>query len=320
MSHESFAIVVIGTRDTGYGHVTRALALYEAAERSQNVALFALVDQGGKALLPSSPSITPLSSTAELTNELESCAANLLVCDFLEGAEELLELIKQRGGKIISISPISNINSIADLVITRVELDSRGFAGRNLFGLQYLFLPEKDNQYDPKKLRIGINFGGSDPEDLLFELLSNCSQLALPLALNILIGPGYRGRFASVIDSLIENSHLDFTINKTPTEFWSHFSDMDLLVLSGGLTLYEALERSIPVIALMPDPTKVSLIPRELRALAFPRVVTTPAECVEEIKKIALSPDELEIQKRSISGITFKGNVENVLAVIAQYV
>ena len=142
----------------------------------------------------------------------------------------------------------------------------------------------------------------------------------MPITLNILIGPGYRGRFSSVFDALIENTKIDFIVNRTPANFWEHLSDADILVLSGGLTLYEALERGIPVIALMPDPTKVALMPPELRVLESPRIVTSPAECVEEIVRIALNPEELKRQKRSIAGITFEGNEKNVLSVLGRYV
>ena len=37
MGLKSFTIVAIGTRDTGYGHLTRALTLFEALEKDQAV-------------------------------------------------------------------------------------------------------------------------------------------------------------------------------------------------------------------------------------------------------------------------------------------
>lgn len=319
MSDGSFVILAIGTRETGYGHITRALALYEATEQ-QEVVFLALVDRGGKAFLPLSGSVKSYTSSLELTKKLDNCATNLIVCDFLHADETILKSIGRIQAKIISISPISNINSAADLVITRAKIDNDGHKGSNLFGLEYLFLPQQKKSDGVSKIRVGINFGGSDPEDLLFELLKKLSELQLPLALTVLIGPGYRGRFATIFDSLIENSYIDFAVHKSPAEFWEHLSDVDILILSGGLTLYEALERGIPAVALMPDQTKIRLIPPELRALDFPRIVKTPAECISEITQIVQNPSELEERKRLIAGITFQGNAQNILAVINQYV
>lgn len=106
------------------------------------------------------------------------------------------------------------------------------------------------------KLRILINFGGVDKENLTYELI-NClqgSQYIDDANICIVLGPGYRHEKA-IID-LMNNSNFQFTVKKNPKQFSKLISESNLFIGGCGSTSWERCCLSTPSLVVSQSPNQ----------------------------------------------------------------
>lgn len=192
-------LIAIGTRSTGYGHITRTIEIFEIFRQRVNAICLIKTDNEGLQIVPSIPGLYATTSDQELLNKLSSVECSLLVCDFLDASVNIKSMIINNNSKVASVSPISTINEVADVIITRIPV-SGPIKGLNLHGSRFTITYSRRKKYQKKRLSIGVNFGGSDPEDQLSEFVKAISNTDYRIELSMMLGPGYRGNFSSIFD------------------------------------------------------------------------------------------------------------------------
>jgi len=95
-----------------------------------------------------------------------------------------------------------------------------------------------------------ISFGGVDTHNLTARTLRALSTLNDPLHLDIVLGLGYTKR--DTIEPIIADYPPSFSIeiNKNIQSMAEHMEQADLLITSGGRTLYEAGSLNLPTISI----------------------------------------------------------------------
>lgn len=311
--------VAIGTRSTGYGHITRSIEIFDLLRKSTNSVCLILTDEDGIKLVPDIQGLYPLTSEQELLQRLHGLRSSLVICDFLQASADVFSELKNTSSRIASVSPISTINEIADIVITRVPV-SGSVKGINLHGSRFVIAHSREKKDNLRRLTIGVNFGGSDPEDQLTEFVKGISQTRHSVDLTIMLGPGYRGKFSSIFDSLIENPNIDFSAHQSASRFWELLDSRDVLIVSGGLALYEAIHRKVPAIAYLPEKEKVALIPEDLLERGVPWITHTMDGCIDKLRAIYNNREIIEEQKKRLRHIDFLNNTENVVAALVDFI
>lgn len=311
--------VAIGTRSTGYGHITRIIEVFEAFRPQATAVCLIRTDDEGMQLIHTAPDLHAVTSDRDLLAKLADVEWRLIVCDFLDTSEDVLSLISCRTGFIASISPISIANQMADVVITRVPVKDK-LKGVNLHGSNYIITSSEKQQYPSERLSIGVNFGGSDPEDQLTDFVRKISTKNHKIGLALVLGPGYRGSFSSIFDNLIKNKDIDFSVSQSASKFWEILGCQDLLVLSGGMALYESIDRAIPAIAYLPNIQSLELIPADLRDRRIPWIAHTVEECVSRISQVYNDREMLVLQKKSLMSVDFSCNTQNLVRALTPYV
>ena len=311
--------VAVGTRSTGYGHITRTIEVFQAFRSQATAVCLIRTDDEGLQLIHTAPDLHAVKSDRDLLAKLAGLRWRLIVCDFLDTSEDVLSLLKCRTSFIASISPISTVNQLADVVITRVPLKDK-LKGVNLHGSNYIITGSEKQPYPSERLSIGVNFGGSDPEDQLTDFVREISTKTHKLGLALVLGPGYRGSFSSIFDTLIKNKDIDFSVTQSASKFWEILGCQDLLVLSGGMALYESIDKAMPAIAYLPNIRSLELIPADLRERGIPWIAHTVEDCVDRISEIYDNRNMLELQKKSLSRIDFSCNIQNLVSALTLYV
>jgi len=319
MKKVDVCFVAIGIRSMGYGHVTRAIEIFDLFRTQTNTVCLIRTDDDGLLLVPAIPGLHAFTSEEGFLSKLGEIRSSLAVCDFLSASVEVMSIIITNSSRIASVSPISNVNEVADVVVTRAPV-SGAVKGVNYYGSQFAIAHSRKIQDRPKPLSIGVNFGGSDPEDQLSEFVREISRTDQRLDLTLMLGPGYRGRFASIFDSLIVNKSIDFSVHQSASKFWEILEFQDVLVLSGGLSLYEAIHKKLPAIVLVPEIDKLALIPEDLKDHGVPWIAQTIGECIGKLDEIYHDRQIVEQQKARLRGIDFSRNTENVVEALAKYV
>jgi len=312
-------LVAIGTRSTGYGHITRIIEIFDVFRARANTTCLIRTDEEGLQLVPSISGLHAITSDVELLDKLADLQYSLVVCDFLDASTEIMSMIMTDYSRIASVSPISTVNELADVIITRIPV-SGSIKGVNLHGSRFVIAHSRKKQDQSQRLSIGVNFGGSDPEDQLSEFVRAISKTDHHIDLAMMLGPGYRGRFSRIFDSLIENPNIDFSVHQSASKFWEVLEFQDVLVVSGGLALYEAIHKTVPAIAFLPEIGRLDLIPDDLKERGVPWVAHTVADCVSKLAEIYNDRQILEQQKACLSGVDFSRNTQHVVEVLAEYV
>jgi spore coat polysaccharide biosynthesis predicted glycosyltransferase SpsG len=312
-------LVAIGTRSTGYGHITRSIEIFDLLRRSTNSVCLILTDEDGIQLVPDIQGLYPLTSEQELLQSLNGLRSSIIICDFLQASAAVFSGIKNTSCRIASVSPISTVNEIADIVITRVPV-STPVTGINLHGSRFVIAHSHKKEDNPQRLTIGVNFGGSDPEDQLSKFVQEISRTKHFLDLTIMLGPGYRGKFSSIFDCLIENPNIDFSAHQSTCRFWELLAYRDILIVSGGLALYEAIHRKVPAIAFLPEREKTALIPEDLVGRGVPWIAHTIDECLGKLRAIYEDREILEAQKKELLKIDFSSNTKNVVEALVNFI
>lgn len=113
------------------------------------------------------------------------------------------------------------------------------------------------------KLRILINFGGVDKENLTYELLDSLqdSQYIDGANICVVLGPGFNYE-KSIID-LKKKSNFQFTVQKDPKEFFKLISESNLFIGGCGSTSWERCCLSTPSLVVSQSPNQDNIF-REL--------------------------------------------------------
>ena len=311
--------VAIGTRCTGYGHITRTIEVFNMFRNRAKATCIIRTDDDGLQLVPDIPGALAVTTDQDFLIQLARLKSKLVVCDFLAATTEILSILTANSQSLASISPLSSVNETADIVISRAPVNGP-LRGINLHGSQYVIAHSRKPPDSPERLSVGVNFGGSDPEDQLSDFVNGISGTSQMLDLTMMLGPGYRGKFSGIFDSLIENPNIDFSVHQSASKFWDILGLSDMLVVSGGLALYEAIHKNIPAIALLTEPGKAALIPSDLRRQGIPWIVQTVDECIGKIMEVYRDRSILVEHRNRLLNVDFSVNTQNVVGVLAGYV
>jgi len=149
-------------------------------------------------------------------------------------------------------------------------------------------------EYDPYGTQVLVLFGGTDPKDMTYqvsEALADCG-----LTVGVMTGPGYRGAYEGPV----------FRGSVASAMKWS-----DLLVTSGGRTVYEAAAIGIPTVVIaqnLRETTHKHLGPRNGNLYLGLADTVTKDKIRETVEGLMLFPEpRVEMSERSKSMVDGKG-------------
>lgn len=239
--------------EVGTGHVRRCLLLADKLKEDEEFEIAFLMENGSEEIKRVSEMGYKVYTMDTKRNLLEQTieaikdfAPEILVSDILNSEEGYVKGVKDAGVIVIVLDDIGPGQKCADIKINAI-LET----GLSLFeGPKYIVLPEKS----PKKTvtdrctKIFMSFGGYDHLNITLKTLKALEPLDEKIEITAAIGDYYK--YEEELNSFLKNAKRKFIIHFKPQNFDELFNQADLAIVSGGLTLFEAMARGIPSIVI----------------------------------------------------------------------
>lgn len=199
-------------------------------------------------------------NTPEEARVLIELDPNLLVIDRLSTESKWMAELKSRIKYVVSMDDVGKGAYLADAVINAI-LHDMPIGESRYIGYDYLFLKDPNTSTKkevPEKVnRIVASFGGYDSRNLMKFFLDNLfnhdALIENNVLVELLVGSESRKKIDSWKDQAKRVSiKYDCNINLEvrPANFLERLANADLAILSGGLTIFDAVSLGVPSIAL----------------------------------------------------------------------
>lgn len=241
------AIFTEGGGKRGWGHISRCGALAQAFENYQ-IHAHLLIDGDASVL-----QATPSGISVELLNWKyekilkERAPVEFAVIDSYEAPERLYQIAYETADTVIFFDDYSRIEYPGGLLIDNAETPAKENSNIvRLSGLEYLPLRKGFWDAEEKKINeqirsVVVNLGGGDTHLHTLQTIVDIAGMALP-EIEIHILGGARG-----LSLAGENIHMQCGLSDK--ELAKLFSQTDLAISAGGVTLNELAVCGVPTIA-----------------------------------------------------------------------
>ncbi len=270
-------------RGLSFGHASRCLVLARALSDlfgSEITFLMRDYEDGIQYVLGNGQNVKTIPATIGFDKERERIVEEInqfkpdwLVVDLPYEALDVsfFSDIKYRGTKILFIDEFRFISPDVDVILNSNILaaektkktsrrDIRYFLGPEYF----IFGDEHITNIPPKKhdnFLISISFGGSDPTGLTMKTLGCLSKRNWErVSFRVILGPGYKG--IKRIKEIAKKFYNTIEIIVNPENIYPYFLESNLVICSGGRTLYELSALNIPALAIASIEHEATVIKR----------------------------------------------------------
>jgi UDP-2,4-diacetamido-2,4,6-trideoxy-beta-L-altropyranose hydrolase len=310
----SYILRTDGGGDLGFGHVNRCISLADAIQARGGmpeivlgISDFDVLDKISKAGHDARQLDTPQRFDASATLR----GATRAIFDFSHAttagtASEVARMLKQvhdagtrtlvidsighnclaaRHGLAVDILAIPYIGAEHQNVLPGPDKEARG---AEYFVVNQAFRPPSSGvkSKNDSSRRVLVTAGGSDPTGLTLLFLAALAQIDAPLALRIVIGPGFPDALKSEIENRARELAHNTTLIRAPENLADEILRADLALSASGLTKYELAHAGTPCIL-------VSIDDHHHHAnRPFAKLGT----CLDAGLKNGLTPDGLAIQ------------------------
>ncbi len=171
-----------------------------------------------------------------------------VVVDKLHNGIEYMQKIKDTGVILVTLDDLGKGNRYADIVINAI-FDKGDTCYK---GLNYLILPEKvvnKRKINKKCKCVLLSFGGYDYLNLTLKVMKALSKLDKAIKIVVAVGGSYE-RKEQLNHFLLKESKRKYVVFYDSPNFNSLLAQCDLAVVSGGLTLFQAVSMGKPSIVL----------------------------------------------------------------------
>jgi len=190
-----------------------------------------------------------------------------VIFDLLNTSSEYIEYWKQKTNKTISFDNIGPGRKKIDLVVNALWFKNEDFKLNNiLVGYKYLLLKKSlyrnRYQFNKKVKNIFVAFGGIDMNNLTIKILKFLRKFYGKFNFYVVASP-LNPNYTKIVQYCKKN-HLNYVF-----DFYNLYKitqKCDLVIVNGGLTLYEVLCQGIPTILLrqVANEFKYSTFPKNL--------------------------------------------------------
>jgi spore coat polysaccharide biosynthesis predicted glycosyltransferase SpsG/RimJ/RimL family protein N-acetyltransferase len=252
------SIITEGFLNTGYGHITRCLSLYQAFEEKRIYpVLYVNGDENSKAFLNNLDFkiFDWLHHPADLVKEISY--SDILIIDSYIAGKEFYEKASQSCGISLFIDDTMRLEYPKGTILNGT-LNAETFPYKKnsihdyLLGSKYIPLRKEYGFFPGRKINkdvqsILITFGGQDPKKLTKPVLNAVREMFPGFILTVVIGNGFAD-----IDSFrsVENERTKFIFSPDSKKMNELMLSCDIAISAAGQTLYELAATGTPAISI----------------------------------------------------------------------
>lgn len=248
--------------DVGFGHIKRAFHVYKKIKKHFNLSFF--LTKRNKTFYFFFKNKKKIVKNSFFVKKI--IKSDLIIIDDLNLPKKNFEILKNK--KILSLSPKSKLNSYADIIFGRCDpvgnynkkskiySDYKYFISGTRSRSKFNFNFYKKNLF--KTIKIGIQMSGYDRDNLMLKILSFIKKLNKNFL--FFISLSNKSILNQIkIKNFLDKKNFNYTIvpkNKN----WSYFKKCNLLILAGGISVFEAIKFGIPSINVVNKKWKLKIL------------------------------------------------------------
>lgn len=242
---------IVGSKETGLGHVYRARTLMH---RLTDHEVLVIVDEKQRLAeeIMRNSHFTVHRYSGSPIKLLEELKPDIVVNDILDTDPSLIMAMKDRGWRVVNFEDGGDGIKYADEVINALYEVSHPsehvHTGCEYYCLREEFLFVKRREARREVENVLICFGGTDPCGLTVKVVRAMPNLPASFKLSVIVGAGFddNERLATELSRLKQETEV-----VRDTKVISHYMEQaDVMVTSGGRTVYEAATIGVPTIVL----------------------------------------------------------------------
>ena len=244
--------------EIGMGHVIRCLLIADTLRNNQTDISFAMKEyKEGIAKVKEKGykvfGITVTEDENEATLKIiERISPDIAILDKLNNDLLLLKTIKTLGVVVITLDDQGKADAYSDIRINAIIAAAEQNAPNLYQGPDYVVLPlyEKKLRATTRKQvqKIFLSFGGYDHLNLTQKTLQALESLDAHIGLDAVIGAAYL--YKDKLHKFLTHYARPCNVFFNPRDFNALLDQADIAIISGRLTLYQALSRGIPSIVI----------------------------------------------------------------------
>lgn len=322
-------IRVDGSRELGFGHLYRALALAQNLTAHELCFITRSEDDyklGLDFLKTHNYPILEISNEDELFEKIDGYQPDIIINDILDTDQHYIEQLKQRGLFVVNFEDLGSGNKKADLVINDLYPDL--YPQKNhWYGIENAILNpnfeyESPNGEPAKEVNeILVAYGGTDPNNLTLKALKALEHISFQKKISVVLGPGYL--MQSDIEEIINKSEAEVQLLRDVKNMAQIMKKADLALTSAGRTVTELMSLGIPTITVCQNMREM----RHNHASSTFGIVNlgmgTSVDPVVLADHIKLYMDEVELRRdmyhRMIEATKERSNAKIVKRIINNY-
>ena len=239
-------------KDVGTGHVARALLLASELQGGHAVS-FASLDKpeyeyGHARIRRHGHGLTLLPEAGypdALRQLVTDVRPDIVVCDLFEYADEDLRAAASSGAPLVTFDHVDATRRYSTYPINAVVPRNGG----SYEGPEYVVIPPPSiRAFSEVPRRIFVSFGGFDCAGLTLKVATLLARLGLPLHVDVVVSDLYAD--LARLKALEHASRTRIVVHVQPVNFEELLGESDIALVSGGLTLFQALAAGSAVVVI----------------------------------------------------------------------
>lgn len=251
------SIITEGFENTGYGHITRCISLYQAFEERNIIpVLFVNGDEKSRSFLSNTnyELIDWLNHPTQLIKKIIN--SDIVIIDSYYASKEFYENVSKFTKLLLMIDDFLRIDYPSGIILNGTinaeslpyaeKLDTQYLLGPKYIPVRKAFWENQSKKYKNKLETILITFGGQDIRNLTLPVLNAVCDYNSSLKINVVFG-NKDGSKLNELKSKYPNAEFYFSVNDE--EMKKLMLESDLAITAAGQTLYELAVTGTPTIA-----------------------------------------------------------------------
>jgi len=246
---------VIGTKESGFGHIYRAKALAHTLQDHEIVFVCGNKSQEGCERLIGNDYLLRVISQDRAAENIAKIKPDLVINDVLNTDAAYMSSLLEKSIRTVNFEDLGDGSAYADLVINELYDEPHNSNDNVLWGHDYFFLRDEfegatPNLFSNHITAILVTFGGTDQNDYTRKILRVISEQCRKYKIKVYIVTGAGYSYISDLEFDIKKYRRDLEI-----EYVHHAGVMSnimeqcqIAITSNGRTVYELAYMNIPSI------------------------------------------------------------------------
>lgn len=248
LGRKRLLFVVSGYPEIGLGHVYNTLLIANDILEHEVVFLVDKQSELARARIADRNYPVYVQKSENIVDDIRVLAPDLVINDRLATTHEYMQALRDLDIKTINFEDEGPGAHLADLVINAIypepAVQTGRYYGHRYFCLRDEFLLTKPKQFNPVVKRVLVTFGGVDPANYTYKVLSVIHEYCREhgIHIDVIAGFGYNN-----YDSL---SAFEVAVHRDVSRISDYMAAADLAFTSAGRTVFEIAAVRTPAIVL----------------------------------------------------------------------